>query len=270
MSQNIDKVKVQIPGTMYQLQLTADRGRWILALLLRGSVEKEVVVPVFSENGIQKAANEILNDSRLVIDKYPLRNVCEQLYNAAETSLPMSKTEEEEKEVTHPNQLAEFEQKLDYLENTLENLSEELKENMDDFTERIKNLETERVARLENELEQRKDDIEESMLSDLSDRISQLEELTVSSKGDERVPSILTALEALESKISQIEGQAVTQQTESEESPSSIQGLKAEIGKIAQAFDSINQRLTNLEKKFEEAVHQQEEEEKQPIEGAEF
>ena len=38
MSQNINKVNVQIPGTTYNLQLAEDRGRWVLSLLLRGNV----------------------------------------------------------------------------------------------------------------------------------------------------------------------------------------------------------------------------------------
>jgi hypothetical protein len=265
MSKSIDKVKVQIPGTMYHLQLAEDRGRWILGLLLKGVVEKEVIVPVLSKNGIVKAANEILNDSRLVIDKYPLRIVCDKLYSAAETSLPTSQTLPEE-EIIDTTEIDGLKQKIDLLENTLENTTEELKHTLDDFVERLDSLENDRVARLESEITKDDDKNEEEILTNLSDRISNLEESIVESKGDERIPSILSALDAIESKIKEIEGKQVVHEAAAAPAPAtegvgSIGGLKEELARITQAFDKINQRLTDIESKLRGS-------ESQPVEGA--
>jgi len=246
---NIDKVDVQIPGTMYHLQLTADRGRWILALLLRSDVENEVTVPVFSKNGIVKAANELLNNSRLVIDKYPLKNVCDQLFAEAERSLPITTPAPEE--IVDSMGLDEIKQKIDLLENTLENVNEELKEMIGGITERLDALENERVARLETELSKEGDKRDEEMFTSLASRLDTLEESHVATSGDDRVPSILTAIEALESKVSQLEGKAVTTDNGSLEIPITpapdFSGYKDDLGRISKALDMISQRLTNLE-----------------------
>ncbi|MHA1220575.1 MAG: hypothetical protein ACTSQB_02465 [Candidatus Heimdallarchaeota archaeon] len=253
MSQSIDNVNIQIPGTMYYLQLTADRGRWILALILRGDVENEVTVPVFSKNGIIKAANELLNNSRLVIDKYPLKNVCDQLFSEAERSLPVSQIPQQE-EIADNEELDEIKQKLDLLETTLNNVNEELKESVNIVTERLDSLENERVARLEAEIKNNASRGNEEMLTSFTGRLDKIEESIAETKGDDRVPSILTAIEAFESKLSQLEGKTVTTggispavgATAADED---IGGLKNDIGKLSQAFDLINQRLTVLEAK---------------------
>ena len=247
--QNIDKVDVQIPGTMYHLQLTADRGRWILALLLRSGVENEVIVPVFSKTSIVKAANELLNNSRLVIDKYPLKNVCDQLFAEAERSLPITTPAPEE--IVDSMGLGEIKQKIDLLENTLENVNEELKEMIGGITERLDALENERVARLEAELSKQGDKRDEEMFTSLASRLDTLEESHVATSGDDRVPSILTAIEALESKVSQLEGKAVTTEGGALEVPvapsTDISGYKDDLGRLTRALDLINQRLTYLE-----------------------
>ncbi|MHA1211670.1 MAG: hypothetical protein ACTSSH_04330 [Candidatus Heimdallarchaeota archaeon] len=254
MSQSIDNVNIQIPGTMYYLQLTADRGRWILALILRGDVENEVTVPVFSKNGIIKAANELLNNSRLVIDKYPLKNVCDQLFSEAERSLPVSQIPQQE-EIIDNEEIDEIKQKLDLLETTLNNVNEELKESVNIVTERLDSLENERVARLEAEIKNNVSRGNEEMLTSFTGRLDKIEESIAETKGDDRVPSILTAIEAFESKLSQLEGKTVTTggispvvgtATVADED---IGGLKNDIGKLSQAFDLINQRLTVLEAK---------------------
>lgn len=258
MAQSIDHVKKQIPGTMYNLQLTADRGRWVLALLLRNDVENEVVVPVFSKSGIVKAANELLNNSRLVIDKYPLKNVCDQLYDEAERSLPTTHTPPPE-ETLDSTELDEMKQKLDLLENTLENLSEELKESLNDFSDRLDSLENERVARLEAELSNNEARGNEELISNFASRLDHIEESIAATKGDDRVPSILTAIEAIETKLSQLEGRAVTSEGSFEPVGQNVSSLKADIGRLAQAFDLISQRLTELEKRMTKPA---------PIEGA--
>ncbi len=246
---NIDKVDVQIPGTMYHLQLTADRGRWILALLLRGDVENEVTVPVFSKSGIVKAANELLNNSRLVIDKYPLKNVCDQLFAEAERSLPITTPDPEE--IMDTIELEEMKQKIDLLENTLENVSEELKEMINGITERLDALENDRVARLEAELSKQGDKRGEEMFTSLASRLDTLEESHVATSGDDRVPSILTAIEAIESKVSQLEGRAVTTGGGSLEVPiaptADISGYREDLRRLSRALDLISQRLTSLE-----------------------
>jgi chromosome segregation ATPase len=258
MSQSIDHVKIQIPGTMYYLRLTADRGRWILSLLLRNDVENEVVVPVFSKSGITKAANELLNNSRLVIDKYPLKNVCDQLYEEAERSLPTSMAPSEE--IVDTTDFEEFSQKLDLLDNTLKNLDEELKEMMKDIDDRLDSLENERVARLEAELSNSVAKADEEIISGVSERLDQIEEAIAQTKGDDRVPSILTAIEALESKLSMLEGKAVTAEGgEPVTASNDIVNLKNDIARLAQAFDTITQRLTALESKLSKPA---------PIEGA--
>jgi tetrahydromethanopterin S-methyltransferase subunit G len=244
---NIDKV--QIPGTMYHLQLTADRGRWILALLLRGGVENEAVVPVFSKNSIIKAANELLNNSRLVIDKYPLKNVCDQLFAEAEHSLPITTPAPEE--IVDTIELDGMKQKIDLLENTVENVNEELKEMINGITERLDSLENDRVARLEAELSRQGDKRDEDMFTSLASRLDTLEESHVATSGDDRVPSILTAIEAIESKVSQLEGRAITTEGGSLEVPvapsADISGYKDDFGRLSRALDLISQRLTNLE-----------------------
>jgi len=246
---NIDKVDVQIPGTMYHLQLTADRGRWILALLLRGGVENEAIVPVFSKSSIIKAANELLNNSRLVIDKYPLKNVCDQLFAEAERSLPITTLAPED--LVDTIELEGMKQKIDLLENTLENVSEELKEMINGITERLDALENDRVARLEAELSKQGDKRDEEMFTSLASRLDTLEESHVATSGDDRVPSILTAIEALESKVSQLEGKAVTTEGGSLEVPvapsADVSGYKDDFGRLSRALDLISQRLTNLE-----------------------
>ena len=246
---NIDKVDVQIPGTMYHLQLTADRGRWILALLLRGDVENEVTVPVFSKSGIVKAANELLNNSRLVIDKYPLKNVCDQLFAEAERSLPITIPAPED--VVDSVDLEEMKQKIDLLENTLENVSEELKEMINGITERLDALENDRVARLEGELSKQGDKRDEEMFTSLASRLDILEESQVAASGDDRVPSILTAIEAIESKVSQLEGKAVTSGDGTLGVPvapaADTSGYRDDLGRLSRALDLISQRLTNLE-----------------------
>ncbi len=253
MSHSIDKVNIQIPGTMYHLQLAADRGRWILSLLLRGAAENEVIVPVFSKNGINKAANELLNDSRLVIDKYPLKNVCDQLFAEAERSLPITTPVPEE--VVESEDLAEIKQKIDLLENTIENVNEELKESINGISQRLDSLENERVARLESEIFKDDDKGEEELISNINDRLDKIEEYLAASKGDDRVPSILTAIEALESKISQLEGKNITTGAtegggEIVEDTVDMSGIKEELSKLSRAFDLINQRLTDCESKI--------------------
>jgi len=247
---NINKVDVQIPGTMYHLQLTADRGRWILALLLRSDVEKEVIVPVFSKTGIVKAANELLNNSRLVIDKYPLKNVCDQLFAEAERSLPIS-TPPPLEEAVDSEELDDLIQKIDLLETTLENVSEELKEMINGITERLDSLENERIVRLESEISKAGDKSDEEMFTNLASRLDALEESHVGTSGDDRVPSILTAIEALESKVSQLEGRAVTSSTGTIEQPiapsTDMGSLKDDLGRLSRALDLISQRLTAIE-----------------------
>jgi tetrahydromethanopterin S-methyltransferase subunit G len=260
MAQSIDHVKMQIPGTMYYLQLTADRGRWVLALLLRNDVENEVVVPVFSKSGIVKAANELLNNSRLVIDKYPLKNVCDQLYDEAERSLPITHTPPPE-EIVDTTELAEMKQKIDLLETTIDNISEELKESLNEFSDRLDSLENERVARLEAELSNNEAKGEVELISSVASRLDKIEESIAETKGDDRVPSILTAIEALESKLSQLEGKSVTADSSFEPKGQDVSGLKGDIGRLAHAFDLINQRLTEVEKRFQKPA---------PVEGADF
>lgn len=265
MSKNIDKVKVQIPGTMYYLQLAEDRGRWILSLELRGDIESEVTVPVFSKNGINKAANEILNNSRLVIDKYPLRNVCDQLYAQAESSLPThplpAQVEEHHKE---DEEMDEFKQKIDLLENTIDNVEEELKENLETLNERITALENERVSRLETELDKDEPKNFQNMFTQIFDRLDKIEETIAQTKGDSRVPSLITAIEALESKIKHIEGNAITNGSAQMQSDDfiDIESLKVDIGKLSRAFDSVNHRLTEIENKIRTLIPSQ-----PPVEG---
>ncbi|MGC9780683.1 MAG: hypothetical protein HZR80_15690 [Candidatus Heimdallarchaeota archaeon] len=265
MSHSIDKVNIQIPGTMYHLQLAADRGRWILSLLLRGDAENEVIVPVFSKNSINKAANELLNNSRLVIDKYPLKNVCDQLFAEAERSLPITTPVPEE--VVDSEDLDEIKQKIDLLENTIENVNEELKESINGISQRLESLENERVARLESEIVKNDDKGEEELISNINDRLDKIEESLAATKGDDRVPSILTAIEALEGKISQLEGKTITTRTiggEIVEDTVDMIGIKEELSKLSRAFDLINQRLTYCESKLSKTT-----ESKPPvIEGA--
>ena len=249
MSQSIDKVKIQIPGTMYYLQLAEDRGRWVLSLLLRGDVENEVIVPVFSKNGINKAANELLNNSRLVIDKYPLRNVCDQLFAQAETNLPTSAPPHVE-DVIDSEELDEIKQKIDLIENTLENVVEELKESISDVTNSLTALETERVARLEADINKNEAKGDEEMFTGLVDRLDKIEESLASTTSDERIPTLITAVEALETKIGQIEGATVTGSNGTpvpETGGESGGSLKDELGRLSKAFDMINQRLTRIE-----------------------
>jgi len=253
MSQNINKVNVQIPGTTYNLQLAEDRGRWVLSLLLRGDVENEVVIPVFSKNGIQKGANELLNNSRLVIDPYPLQNVCSKLFNEAESSLPTPAVGKEEKAPSADSHGVK--QKLDYLETTLNNITEELKESIDNVTASLTALETERVSRLEAEIANGGGKGDEEMYANLVGRIDKIEESLAETKGDDRVPSILTAIEALETKVSQIEGAAVTGASPAVAvaaigTTDNVSGLKDDIGRLSAAFDKITQRLTDLELKL--------------------
>ncbi|MHA1124604.1 MAG: hypothetical protein ACTSO7_03200 [Candidatus Heimdallarchaeota archaeon] len=248
MSQNINKVNVQIPGTTYNLQLAEDRGRWVLSLLLRGDVENEVVIPVFSKNGIQKGANELLKNSRLTIDPYPLQNVCAQLFNSAESSLPTPAVVQEEVFVS--DDLPDIKQKLDYLETTLNNVTEELKESIDNVTASLTALETERVSRLEAEIANGRGKSDEVMLTNHVSRLDKIEESLAQTKGDDRVPSILTAIDALEVKVSQIEGASVTGTVPGGAAggtPESAGGLKDDIGRLSVAFDRITQRLTDLE-----------------------
>ena len=249
MSESINKVKVQIPGTMYYLQLAEDRGRWVLSLLLRNDVENEVIVPVFSKNGIQKGANELLNNSRLTIDPYPLQNVCNQLFSNAEQSLPQITPTAHEEEVMASDDLDEMKQKLDLLETTLNNVSEELKESIDNVTASLTALETERVSRLEAEIANNENKGDEEMYTSLVERLDNIEESLAEAKGDDRVPSILTAIEALESKVSQLEGATVTGTAPAAQPAVSgdVGGLKDDIGRLSLAFDKITQRLTNLE-----------------------
>ncbi|MBN1329490.1 MAG: hypothetical protein JXA54_08450 [Candidatus Heimdallarchaeota archaeon] len=250
MAHSINNVNVQIPGTMYYLQLTADRGRWILALLLRGDVENETIVPVFSKNGIIKAANELLNNSRLVIDKYPLKNVCDQLFAEAERSLPVSQSTIQPVEQVETVDISEFKQKIDLLENTLENVSEELKESINLISDRLDALENDRVSRLEADIHKDETKSNENLITDLVGRLDKIEEHQAQTKGDDRVPSILTAIEALESKLKQLEGKTLTSGNEPVKSNGDVGGLKDDIGKLAYAFDLINQRLTTLENRF--------------------
>jgi len=242
MSQNIDKVKVQIPGTMYYLQLTADRGRWLLALLLRNDIENELIVPVFSKNGILKVATELLNNTRIQLDKYPLMNVCDQLFNEAERSLPVSQAPPVEEVTT--TELEDMKQKIDLLETTLNNVNEELKESITSIIERLDALENERVARIEAEISSNKEKGQEEILSNIASRMDKIEESIVQSKGDERVPSILTAIEALESKVTQLEGKTITT---SGTSDSGLDELKAELGRINATVESLLQRIAKLE-----------------------
>ncbi|NHJ49191.1 MAG: hypothetical protein FK733_15490 [Asgard group archaeon] len=258
MSENIDHVKIQIPGTMYYLKLTADRGRWILSLLLRNDVENEVVVPVFSKSGIVKAANELLNNSRLVIDKYPLKNVCDQLFDEAERSLPTSMTPTED--VMDAGEMEEISLKLDLLDNTLKNLDEELKESLKDIVDRLDSLENDRVARLEAELSNSVAKADEEIISNVSSRLDKIEESIAETKGDDRVPSLLTAVEALESKLLMLEGKTVVSEGVVEAPVGNdIVSLKNDIARLAQALDIINQRLTVLENQMKKPA---------PIEGA--
>lgn len=243
MSQNINKVNVQIPGTMYYLQLAEDRGRWVLSLLLRGDVENEVVIPVFSKNGIQKGANELLNNSRLTIDPYPLQNVCAQLFTSAESSLPTPAHVQEEEIVSED--LEAITQKLDYLETTLNNVTEELKESVDNVTASLTALETERVSRLEAEIANGGGKSTDDIYTDLVDRLDKIEESLAETKGDDRVPSVLTAIDALETKVSQLEGATVTGTIPG--ATENVGGLKDDIGRLSSAFDRITQRLTDLE-----------------------
>ncbi len=255
MSQSIDKVKIQIPGTMYYLQLAEDRGRWVLSLLLRGGVENEVIVPVFSKNGINKASNELLKNSRLVIDKYPLRNVCDQLFTQAETSLPTSAPQAIE-DIIDSSELEEMKQKIDLIENTIENMVEELKESIGDVNNSLRSLETERVARLEAEFAKNKTKGDAEMFTNLIDRLDKIEESVAKTPHDDRVPSLLTAVDALESKVNQLEGTAIT--GGSATSANQVQNtgvestgsLKEELGRLSKAFDLINQRLTSIEIKI--------------------
>ncbi|MHA1440948.1 MAG: hypothetical protein ACTSPK_03655 [Candidatus Heimdallarchaeota archaeon] len=251
MSQNINKVNVQIPGTTYNLQLAEDRGRWVLSLLLRGDVENEVVIPVFSKNGIQKGANELLKNSRLTIDPYPLQNVCSQLFNSAESSLPTPAVGAQE-EVAVSEDMPGVKQKLDYLETTLNNVTEELKESIDGVTASLTALETERVSRLEAEIANGGGKSGEDMYANLVGRIDKIEESLAETKGDDRVPSILTAIDALETKVSQIEGAAVTGASPAVAvaaigTSENVGSLKDDIGRLSVAFDRITQRLTDLE-----------------------
>jgi tetrahydromethanopterin S-methyltransferase subunit G len=250
MSQSINKVKVQIPGTMYYLQIAEDRGRWVLSLLLRGAVENEVIVSVFSKNGIQKGANELLNNSRLTIDPYPLQNVCNQLFNSAESSLPTPTAVQEE--VIDSDEIAEIKQKLDYLETTLENVTEELKESVNNVTASLTALETDRVSRLEAEIANGGFKGSEGIYTSLIDRLDKIEESLAETKGDDRVPSLLTAIDALEIKVSQLEGATVTGSITEPMSTGTenVGGLKDDIGRLSLAFDSITQRLTKLEMKL--------------------
>ncbi|MBD3192669.1 MAG: hypothetical protein GF308_18655 [Candidatus Heimdallarchaeota archaeon] len=268
MSKNIDTVKVQIPGTMYYLELADDRGRWVLSLKLRSEVEKSVVVPVLSKNGVDKATKEVLNDSRLELDKYPLGKVCDQLYEAARANFPEVQTSDKKPEAIASPEFDEIKQKVDIIETTLENVVEELKENIENITESLTALETDRVARLENELTKRAEEKDfEERFESLLNRLNKLEEAIASSDGDERVPSILTAIEALESKISQLEGTALTREEkeegeEKESGDTDLPTIKGEVAKISKAFDMINERLTNLENR----LNKLEEDEEAPIE----
>ncbi|HUT81613.1 MAG TPA: hypothetical protein VMZ29_10475 [Candidatus Bathyarchaeia archaeon] len=250
MPHSINNVNVQIPGTMYYLQLTADRGRWILALLLRGDVENEIIVPVFSKNGIIKAANELLNNSRLVIDKYPLKNVCDQLFAEAERSLPVSQAPLQPEEQIETEEFSDLKQKIDLIENTLENVNEELKESINLISDRLDALENDRVSRLEADINKNETKSNEDLMSDIIGRLDRIEEHQAQIKGDERVPSILTAIEAFESKLKQLEGRTVTSVSEPVTSGGDMGGLKDDIGRLSHAFDLINQRLTALESRF--------------------
>ena len=250
MSQSINKVMVQIPGTMYYLQIAEDRGRWVLSLLLRGAVENEVIVSVFSKNGIQKGANELLNNSRLTIDPYPLQNVCNQLFNSAESSLPTPTAVQEE--VIDSDEIAEIKQKLDFLETTLENVTEELKESINNVTASLTALETDRVSRLEAEIANGGSKGSEEIYTSLIDRLDKIEESLAETKGDDRVPSLITAIEALETKVSQLEGATVTGTITEPMSTGTenVGGLKDDIGRLSLAFDNITQRLIKLEMKL--------------------
>lgn len=267
MSQSIDKVKIQIPGTMYYLELASDRGRWVLSLLLRGGVENEAIVPVFSKNGINKAANELLNNSRLVIDKYPLRNVCDQLFAQAETNLPTSVPQPSE-DVMDPFELDEMKQKIDLIETTLENVVEELKESVNDVNNSLRALETDRVARLETELAKNEAKVDQEMYTRLIDRLDRIEESIAETPQDDRVPSLLTAVDALESKVNQLEGTVFTNSNSvpiskvQETGVESAGNLKDELGRLAKAFDLINQRLTSIEIKIKAIAPDA------PVEGA--
>lgn len=267
MSKNIDTVKVQIPGTTYYLELADDRGRWVLSLKLRTEVEKSVVVPVLSKNGVDKAAKEVLNDSRLELDKYPLGKVCDQLYEAARANFPEVQAPAKKPEAIASPEFDEIKQKVDLIETTLENVVEELKENIENITESLTALETDRVARLEKELTQRAEDKDlEDRFENLQNRLNKLEESIASSVGDERVPSILTAIEALESKVSQLEGTALTQEGEEGEKEEKEVGktelttIKEEIANISKTFDMVNERLTNIEDRLEKIEEQEPEE----------
>lgn len=267
MSQSIDKVKIQIPGTMYYLQLAEDRGRWVLSLLLRGDVENEVIVPVFSKNGINKAANELLNNSRLVIDKYPLRNVCDQLFAQAETNLPTAAAQPVE-DVIDSLEIDEIKQKIDLIENTIENMVEEMKESVEDVNNSLKSLETERVARLETEFAKNETKGDAEMYTSLIDRLDKIEESVAKTPLDDRVPSLLTAVDALETKISQLEGSTFTGSNPAsigevqETGAEPVGNLKEELGRLSKAFDFINQRLTTIELKIKSIVPDA------PVEGA--
>lgn len=267
MSQSIDKVKIQIPGTMYYLQLAEDRGRWVLSLLLRGDVENEVIVPVFSKNGINKAANELLNNSRLVIDKYPLRNVCDQLFAQAETNLPTSAPQPVE-DVIDSSEIDEMKRKIDLIENTIENMVEEMKESVEDVNNSLKSLETERVARLETEFAKNETKGDAEMYTGLIDRLDKIEESVAKTPHDDRVPSLLTAVDALETKIKQLEGSTFTGSSPAplggvqEMGAEPVGNLKEELGRLSKAFDLINQRLTTLELKIKTIAPDA------PVEGA--
>jgi chromosome segregation ATPase len=250
-SKSINKVKVQIPGTTYYLQLAEDRGRWILSLLLRNDVEKEIVVPVFSKNGLNKAANEILTDTRLVIDKFALHNVCEKLYNSAETNLPTSQAEQQIEEEVEPSKFDKIENKIEELESSINSITdeystsiEEFKENINDFKSSIKELEIERIARLENEFEKSQDTSTEERLNDLSKRVNDLEETVIQSNRDELVDGLVSSLEAVEAKLKQIEGSMLVK------SDIDNQGDETDLSILTQSLDSIKNKLSQFENKL--------------------
>ncbi len=121
--------------------------------------------------------------------------------------------------------------------------------NKKEISERIKALENDRVSRLESEVNNREVKGQEEIIQSLSDRVEKIEELSAKTTTDERVPSILTAIEALESKVAQIEGKTVTEES-TETGLIDYSSYKAELGRLAKAFDLINQRLTALELKL--------------------
>ena len=132
-------------------------------------------------------------------------------------------------------------------------MTEELKENIDSITESLKSLENERVARLEAEIAKDEHKGSEEMFSNVLDRINKIEEDLAGSKGDDRVPSILTAIEALESKISQLEAGQFTNSGEESASEAEVEGIgtvKDDLNKFSMMFDKINIRLTEIEKRL--------------------